>query len=157
VTAPTKHHASAAAANAAVATEAAGVLRDVLSGESAYMRILLKAAAGAGKSYVLRQLVAAAVDHRNCDRVAVVAFTNKQTWPLAAELGKLLGRDRVCLFPSAAMAGSVPQEVWDNASVASSTASIPSEAKVIVSTVHKLGAIGELKRQSTRFGAGRNG
>lgn len=152
-----KHHARAAAANAAVATEAAGVLRDVLSGESEYRRLLLKAAAGAGKSYVLRQLVAAAVEHPSCDRVAVVAFTNKQTWPLAVELGKLLGQDRVCLFPSGAMAGAVPQEVWDHASVASSTVTIPATAKVIVSTVHKLGAIGELRRQSTRFGAGKNG
>lgn len=152
-----KHHSRAAAANAAVAAEAAGVLRDVLSGASDWTRLLLKAAAGAGKSFVLRQLVAAAVEHPNCDRVAVVAFTNKQTWPLAVELGKLLGQDTVCLFPSAAQVGNVPQDVWNHASVASTSANIPSSAKVIVSTVHKLGAIGELGRQKARFGAGKNG
>lgn len=152
-----KHHSRAAAANAAVAAEAAGVLRDVLSRDADWTRLLLKAAAGAGKSYVLRQLVAAAVDHPNCDRVAVVAFTNKQTWPLAVELGKLLGRERVCLFPSAAQIANVPQDVWNHAHVESSTVNIPPSARVIVSTVHKLGAPNELNRQTTRFGAGRNG
>ena len=46
-------------------------------------RILLKAAAGAGKSYVLKRLVADAVDHVDCARVAVIAFQNRQLWPLA--------------------------------------------------------------------------
>src|SRR4051794_21885593 len=51
------HHARAAAHNAAVAREAGGQLLDALSGSLELQRILLKAAAGAGKSYVLKQLV----------------------------------------------------------------------------------------------------
>ena len=53
-------------------------------GSAELERILLKAAAGAGKSYVLKQLVADAVDHPTCLRVAVIAFQNRQLWPLAA-------------------------------------------------------------------------
>ena len=44
------HHARAAAHNAAVAQEASGQLLDALSGSVELQRILLKAAAGAGKS-----------------------------------------------------------------------------------------------------------
>jgi len=157
VTTPIKHHAQAAAANGAVAAEAVGVLRDVLSGASDYRRLLLKAAAGAGKSFVLRQLVQAAVEHPNCGRVAVVAFTNRQTWPLAVELGKMLGRDQVVLFASQAVVANVPQDVWTHAHVVSSTRDIPVSAKVVISTVHKLGAPSELARQQSNFGVGKNG
>ena len=55
------HHAQAAVRNSAVADHASGVLLDALSGDVEVDRILLKAAAGAGKSYVLRRLVADAV------------------------------------------------------------------------------------------------
>lgn len=93
------HHARAAAKNTAVAEEAIGQLRDALSGSSDLERILLKAAAGAGKSYVLKKLVADAIDHPRCLRVAVIAFQNRQLWPIATSLGNTLGRERVCLFP----------------------------------------------------------
>ena len=59
----------------------------MLDGDEVYERLLLKAAAGAGKSYVLKRLVQEAVAHDNTTRVAVVAFTNKQIHPLAADLG----------------------------------------------------------------------
>ena len=70
--------------NAAVAEEAIGQLRDALSGSTDIERILLKAAAGAGKSYVLKKLVADAIEHPTCLRVGVIAFQNRQLWPLAA-------------------------------------------------------------------------
>ena len=95
---PAIHHARAAARNAAVAEEAIGQLRDALSGSTDLERILLKAAAGAGKSYVLKKLVADAIEHRRCLRVGVIAFQNRQLWPIAASLGKTIGKDRVCLF-----------------------------------------------------------
>ena len=44
------HHTAAAARNAAVADDASRELADILSGVSPVERILLKAAAGAGKS-----------------------------------------------------------------------------------------------------------
>src|ERR1700722_20343160 len=104
------HHAAAAAGNTAVTDEARDALRDALAGTAPIERILLKAAAGAGKSRALRRLVSDAVASNNCDRVAIVAFTNKQIHPLAALLGKELGRDQVCLFVSKDRRGDVPDE-----------------------------------------------
>lgn len=151
------HHARAAAGNAAVADEAIGVLRDALSGAAPVDRILLKAAAGAGKSFVLKRLVADAVEHPQCRRVAVVAFTNKQIYPLATSLGSTLGADRVCLFVSKDRYGNVPDEAHANATVVTTTSAIPLDCDVVISTSHKLGAIAELKRQRDHFGPGHNG
>jgi hypothetical protein len=64
------HHAAAASENARVADRAAEQLRLSLSGDTSIERILLKAAAGAGKSYVMKRLVAEALDHSACARVA---------------------------------------------------------------------------------------
>jgi hypothetical protein len=152
-----EHHARAAAGNAAVAEEALGMLRDALSGTLELDRILLKAAAGAGKSYVLKKLVADIVNHPKCSRVAVIAFQNRQVWPIASALGKALGRDHVCLFVSKDRYLDVPDEVHDHAIVVSTTSSIPSDVRVVVATSHKLGAISELKRQVDHFGTGYNG
>ena len=132
-------------------------LRDALSGSAAIERLLLKAAAGAGKSYVLKQLVADAVGHQRCLRVAMIAFQNRQLWPIAASLGKTLGNDRVCLFSSKDRYDDVPADVHDNAEVAISTPLIPGDCVVIVATAHKLGALGERRRLLDRFGAGANG
>jgi hypothetical protein len=151
------HHARAAAGNAAVAEEAIGVLRDALSGAAPVDRILLKAAAGAGKTYVLRRLVVDTVGRARCSRVAIVAFTNKQTQALAASLGAELGQDDVCLFVASARRAEVPQDVLDHATVATTTHDIPPECKVVISTCHKLGAIGERGRQDDHLGAASNG
>lgn len=151
------HHARAAAGNAAVADEAIGVLRDALSGAAPVDRILLKAAAGAGKSFVLKRLVADAVEHPRCQRVAVVAFTNKQIHPLATSLGATLGADRVCLFVSKERYADVPDDARSNATVVTTTSAIPLDCDVVISTSHKLGAISELKRQKDHFGPGYNG
>ncbi|TDV48712.1 AAA family ATPase [Actinophytocola oryzae] len=145
------HHAEAAAGNAAVADEAVGVLRDALAGTAPVERILLKAAAGAGKSHVLKKLVTDAVAHPGCARVAVIAFTNKQVYPLATALGNELGRDSVCLFASRNRYDDVPADTHTHATVVTSTAGIPVESRVVVATSHKLGARGELARLAAHF------
>src|SRR6478736_3942440 len=86
-----RHHGSAAIGNVDVTTQAIGALQSVLDGDEKHERLLLKAAAGAGKSYALRRLVREAISHPNCTRVGVTAFANKQVYPLAIELGKALG------------------------------------------------------------------
>lgn len=167
------HHAHAAAGNAAVAEEAVVELRRVLDErgtaagprdeadpeepETPAQRILLKAAAGAGKSYVLKRLVAEAVAHERCTRVAIVAFTNKQTWPLAVSLTKTLGREAVCLFASERALPTIPDDVRDAVQIETSGKQIPPECQVVISTVHKLGAYNELTRQLDTHGPGANG
>lgn len=156
-TRPAIHHARAAARNAAVAEEAIGQLRDGLSGSTEIERILLKAAAGAGKSYVLKKLVADAIEHLHCLRVAVIAFQNRQLWPIAVSMGKTIGKERVCLFASKGVYDNVPRDVFDCAEVNTTTSAIPDDCVVIVATSHKLGAIGERKRLLDTFGPGANG
>src|SRR5438270_856739 len=80
------------------AQRAVSALLSALEGAAAYERILLRAAAGAGKSYALVRMVREALAHENCTRVGVTAFANKQVFPLAGELGKELGASQVCLF-----------------------------------------------------------
>ena len=151
------HHARAAAANAAVVDEAEGVMRDALSGTAQVERILLKAAAGAGKSYALRRLVVDAVAHPACSRVAVVAFTNKQAHALAGPLGAKLGRKYVCLFVAQDRLAEVPQDVLAQSTIATTTSLIPPDCKVLIATCHKLGAIGERGRQVAHLGNAHNG
>lgn len=151
------HHALAAAGNAAVAEEASAVLEDALSGTAPINRLLLKAAAGAGKSYALKRLVVEALQHPKCKRVAIVAFTNKQLHPLAADLGRTLGKGQVCLFVKKERIPDVPADAAAAATVVGSTKDIPATATVVISTCHKLGAINERNRQLGRFGPGVNG
>src|SRR5262245_10487963 len=87
------HHSQAARANKKAGAAATAQLLAAIDGQTTTKRVLLKAAAGAGKSFALRQMVAAALGHDRCSRVAVAAFANKQVFPLAEELGRLLGRD----------------------------------------------------------------
>ncbi|MGB3441082.1 MAG: AAA family ATPase [Actinophytocola sp.] len=145
------HHADAAAGNAAVADEAVDVLRAALAGTVPVERILLKAAAGAGKSHVLKKLVTDAVDHPACTRVAIIAFTNKQVYPLATALGKTLGRDHVCLFASKKRYDDVPEEAHAHTTVVTTASGIPAQTRVVVATSHKLGARGELGRLAAHF------
>jgi hypothetical protein len=151
------HHADAAARNAAVADDAASVLNDALSGAEPIDRLLVRAAAGAGKSFVLKRLVVDAVAQSNCARVAVIAFTNNQIHPLAVSLGKSLGADRVCLFVAKDRLGDIPNDARANATIATSTNTIPVDSKVVISTCHKLGAPSELRRLRDHFGPGWNG
>jgi len=151
------HRATARAGNDAVANAASATLAAVLNGDEPYERLLLKAAAGAGKSYILKRLVIEAAAHPNARRVAVVAFTNWQTRLLARGLGEQLGKERVCLFVARGRVNEVPPEVSASATVVSSTKDIPASCDVVIATCHKLGAISERKRQLERFGPGVNG
>lgn len=151
------HHARAAARNAEVAEQALGQLRDALSGESNVQRILLKAAAGAGKSFVLKRLVAEVVEHPRCLRVGVIAFQNRQIWPIAEALGVILGKDEVCLFVSKSRYDDVPDVIHTTAHVVTTTSAIPDSCTVIIATAHKLGAPSERRRMLDHLNTGANG
>lgn len=151
------HHETAAAGNIEAAQSAISALSAVLSNESDYTKILLRAAAGAGKSYALARMVREALDHANCSRVAVTAFANKQVFPLAGDLGKALGASKVCLFVAADRLPEVPQEVVDSVSVATTTTLIPDSCEVVLGTSHKLGAPGERGRLLRSLGSAGNG
>lgn len=151
-----RHHAQAAAGNLAVAEEAIGVLRDALSGDVGFERLLLRAAAGAGKSHVLKRLVVDSLTHPNVSRVAITAFTNNQTHPIARDLGEQLGAHRVCLFVSAEKAKSVPDSVLKHVTLASKLTEIPDEAEVVISPVQKFGFQGS-RPITSAIGAAANG
>ncbi|MCC5953688.1 MAG: hypothetical protein JJU45_16470 [Acidimicrobiia bacterium] len=131
-----QHHSVAAAGNR-VATEAALTeLLAVLDRRSDTERILLRAAAGAGKSHALKHMVTAALEHLDCERIGVVAFANKQLFPLARDLGRQLGRDRVCLRISPRRFDSLDAATTEAATVATANADIPDEVEVLVMTSH---------------------
>lgn len=150
------HHEDAARGNLEAAQHAMSALSAVLSGAKNYDKILLRAAAGAGKSYALVRMVRESLDHANCTRVGVTAFANKQVFPLAGELGRELGAARVCLFVAADRLGEVPQDVLDQVSVATTTATIPDTAAVVLGTSHKMGAWGQRRRFLDHFGPAGN-
>ena len=156
-TADGKFHADAAAGNTAAADAAIATLIDAPDGVAPVDRVLLKAAAGAGKSYALRRMVGEAIEDGRATRVALVAFTNKQVHPLAVSLGKELGKDKVCIFVKKGSATTLPDDVHQYATVAESTPEIPADARVVIATCHKLGAMGEFGRQRNSLGNARNG
>lgn len=136
------HHTDAARGNEEVTTEAIDKMLDVLRGHSDTKRILLKAAAGAGKSFALKSMVATAIDSPLCKRVGVVAFANKQLFPLAEDIGNKIGREDVCLYVSKERFPEVAQSVRDAATVVDSMANIPDNTKVLISTSHMIGRVG---------------
>jgi hypothetical protein len=146
------HHSQAAAGNSVVAQHASDQLRSALDGTNTISNILIKAAAGAGKSHVLKRLVVDAVDHPRCTRVAVTAFQNRQLWSLATSLGETLGRERVCLFVAADKATELPLDVWNAVNVATTSSQIPTGCDVVIATSHKLGATGERTRLINHLG-----
>lgn len=133
------HHSRAAAQNEAAAKLAKGQLLDALNGSSDVQRILLKAAAGAGKSFLLRGLVRDAIAQPQCLRVAVTAFQNRQLWPLAASLGDDLGKDNVYLWASKRVFNDVPDWLKNAATVVDSVKAIPLDVPVVLTTTHMLG------------------
>lgn len=150
-----KHHAEAASGNAEVTASAIRALQDALEGRQPYQRILLKAAAGAGKSHALRRMVGEALQQARCGRVGVTAFANKQVFPLAIELGKALGKDAVCLMPGRERVPDVPQEAWDHCTVTAEYRDVPTGIKVILGTTHKLPGVAKYLME--RLGPGANG
>lgn len=135
-----RHHEDAAAGNHAATTAALGVLDATLDGSADCERILLRAAAGAGKSHALKRMVGHALGHRKVRRVGVTAFTNKQVWPLAEALGKQLGKHRVCLFAARDRVDDIPEPARQAATVVCETYDVPDEAAVILATTHKFGS-----------------
>ena len=139
------HHSRAAAENEAAAKFAKGQLLDALNGSSDVRTILLKAAAGAGKSYVLKQLVQDAIVQPQCLRVAVTAFQNRQLWPLAESLGTAIGKDKVYFWSSKDRFNDVPDSVKAAATVVDSGSAIPTDVPVVIATSHMFGEIGPRK------------
>lgn len=152
-----KHHEDAAALNDSVVDEVSAELADMLSGMSPMERILLKASAGAGKSYALKRFVVEATQHAQCRRVAITAFTNKQVRPLAISLAESLGRDAVALLASQEAFSSTPGELLAAVTVVTSTSHLPGDVKVVIATVARFGAIGELGRLRNQLGNAANG
>lgn len=150
------HHSGAAKGNRDATTRALAVLQTVLDGSASYERILLRAAAGAGKSYALVRMVTTALKHPACRRVAVTAFANKQVYPLAEDLGKELGAAQVCLFVKADRVPEIVAHVRDAVTIATSIAEIPSTATVVLGVSHKLGAPA-YHRQWDRLGRAASG
>jgi len=144
------HHASAAAGNVEATSNAIDILNEVLDGTSKYERILLRAAAGAGKSYALKRMVADAVAHPRSTRVGVTAFANKQIFPLAEALGIALGKERVCLYVSKGQIANVSDSLLAAATVTIDYKSIPKEIEVVLGTSHMLGLTSRLLK--ARFG-----
>lgn len=142
-----RHHGEAAAANVEATTAAIGALADALAGHADHERILLRAAAGAGKSYALKRMVDQALSGLHCARVGVVAFANKQIIPLAEDLGTVLGHDRVCLRISRDQAPTLPDSVRAAVTVAEADVDVPSETEVLISTAFMLGLRGYAFRQ----------
>lgn len=150
------HHSEAAAGNLAATGAAIGALKEVLDSTADYDKVLLRAAAGAGKSFALVRMVGEALEHQACSRIAVTAFANKQVFPLAEKLGSEMGADRVCLFVAADRLSDVPQSVLRVVTAATGTTAIPPSAAVVLGTSHKLGAWGEAGRLLGHLGPGTN-
>lgn len=152
---PSKHHSDAAMGNLDVRTHATAALCDALSGDQPYQRILLKAAAGAGKTHALKHMVAQALQQPECSRVAVTAFANKQVHPLAEGLGHDLGRDAVCLMVRNGMAPTMPDSIVAACTVVESYKDVPDSATVILATTHKFE--GSARWLEGRIGPATNG
>ena len=151
------HHSRAASQNEAAAKLAKGQLLDALNGSSDVQRILLKAAAGAGKSFLLRGLVEDAIAQPQCLRVAVTAFQNRQLWPLAESLGRTLGKDKVVLYASNRVYDDVPDTVKKTATVVDSVAAIAQDAPVVIATTHMFGLPAMRKALRDNFSASFHG
>lgn len=147
----TVHHADAAAANTEVVDEALNRLTRAIAGTEELERILLRASAGAGKSFALARMVEHALDSGGASRVAVTAFTNKQVQPLARKLADALGKASVALLAGKDV--QVPDDVVAAATVVRKTVELPHEVRVVVGTASRLGAPGEARRLRDQLGA----
>ena len=151
------HHVGAAGGNIDATARTISALSAALSQAADHERILLRAAAGAGKSHALVQMVREALDHANCTRVAVTAFANKQVFPVAGVLGQALGPERTCLFISDKRLTDIPADVLPYVTVATKSREIPAAAKVVLGVSHKFGVMGEYSRMLGQLAAAGNG
>lgn len=131
-----QHHGAAADRNRRATDAALAELCAVFERRAHTERILLKAAAGAGKSHALKRMVVSALAHPACERVGIVAFANKQIFPLARDLGGELGPDRVCLRISPRVAAGVDAATRGAATVATRNTEIPDDTEVLIMTSH---------------------
>jgi hypothetical protein len=152
-----RHHEQAAAENLAAAMAATRALSAILDDASNHDKILLRAAAGAGKSYALVKMVTEALAHAHCERIGITAFANKQVFPLAEAVGREVGADRVCLFVSKAQLPKLSDTVRRQVTVATTTSDIPPDTRVVLATSHKFGVRGELKRLQEHLEPSSNG
>lgn len=157
-----QHHASAAASNSAVAADAVAELHAALAAVDdalrsydpegddaapAARRILLKAAAGAGKSFVLKRMVAEASglgEGRTPTgrSVGITAFTNKQLWSLAESLGQDVGAENVALVMSNSIdRDTLPPHLAERCTIVSS-GELDLETPVILATAAMMGMRG---------------
>ncbi|MFW6597336.1 hypothetical protein ACQBAU_04565 [Propionibacteriaceae bacterium Y2011] len=152
-----KHHAAAASGNEAVTSEAIAALRAALAAPAdatdRHTHLLLRAAAGAGKSFALRRLVVDAAGAPGSQRIGIVAFTNNQIRPLAEELTKELGKERVCLHLSKDAYAKLPDGFGRSVTVSTQASGIPAAADVIVATASKLKVPREQGRLKDAVGA----
>lgn len=152
-----QHHDAAAAGNIDASGKATRALLDVLDGTAEHEKILLRAAAGAGKSYALVHMVGEALANPQCTRVAVTAFANKQVFPLAQRLGNKFGAEQVCLFVSKKWQPKVPDEVTQCCTIAMSAKDIPQDARIVLGVAAKFGYMSEPKRLADNLGPAGNG
>jgi hypothetical protein len=101
-------------------------------------------------------MVEHALRNKLCTRVVVVAFANKQIFPLAEGLGTMLGKSRVCLLVANDRLPDVPPSVLTAATVVAHADEIPAAAQVVVATSHRVGGFAGLQLRTT-LGAGSNG
>ena len=155
-----KWHAAAASENESVVDAARAALLDRLNSTTqspVTTHLLLKAAAGAGKSFALQQLIVASAGAPGTRRIGVTAFTNNQIRPLAAALTERLGPARVCLHLSQDAARATPTASLKGLTVSTTATSIPASTDVVVATASKLKAFGEVRRLRDHFGATASG
>ena len=153
----TRHHSAAAAANVLAAADATQALMGVLNGTETYEKVLLRAAAGAGKSVALVSMVGEALANPNCLRVAVTAFANKQVIPLAQKLGATYGPEQVCVFVSEKWRAKLPDDLPSVATVVTKSREIPESARVVLGVSHKFRVWGDHARMLERLAPGANG
>lgn len=153
-------HAAAAAGNTAVAQDAQRALLAALQSPADADRpthLLLKAAAGAGKSFALKRLIVAAAGAAGSCRIGVTAFTNNQILPLGTGLSQQLPRSRVCLHLSPKFADTLSPATLNGVNFSTTATAIPSTADVVVATASKLKTPNEAHRLRDHLGVTASG
>lgn len=150
-TEPGQHHAAAASKNDAVVSEASQALRAALTGNSEETTFLLKAAAGAGKSFALRRLIRDVATSYGALPVAVTAFTNNQVESLLRALTTELGKERVGWLVGKKKAESLDPAMFDKYTIHTRATDFDDDVAVVLATASRFGAQGELNRLRGAF------
>lgn len=145
------HHAVAATENVSVVEEAIDVLKDAVIRESGVETVLLKAAAGAGKSYALRRMIREMLETGQVNRIGVAAFQNNQIEALVRDLSKEIGKDRVGWLVGEKKDASFDDQTRDELTIRRKAADLDESVQVVAATSHKFGAFGESRRLLDAF------